>query len=108
MKKQEKYGEEEFEYNGCSVIYHKNVDKEGLNITKSKTQGTVNLATKLEYIKIDTDTKMNDLKLSLENGYKKISELSNKELDELILIYGQDVKNLENELIYKKSLLKNI
>lgn len=73
-----------------------------------KTQGTVNLANKLEYIKIDTDTKMNDLKLSLENGYKKISELSNKELDELILIYGQDVKNLENELIYKKSLLKNI
>lgn len=40
MKKQEKDGEEEFEYNGCSVIYHKNVDKEGLNITKSKKGNT--------------------------------------------------------------------
>ncbi|MCI9366180.1 MAG: hypothetical protein HFJ54_06560 [Clostridia bacterium] len=70
-----------------------------------KTQSTVSSTNKLEYIKIDTDAKMNDLKVSLENGYKKISELSNKELDELILIYKQDVKKLEDKLIYKKSLL---
>ena len=70
-----------------------------------KAQSTVSSTNKLEYIKIDTDIKMNDLKLSLENGDKKISELSNKELDELILIYKQDVKKLEDKLIYKKSLL---
>lgn len=68
-------------------------------------QNTVSLTNKLEYIKIDTDTKINNLKVSIENGYKKITELSNKELDELILIYKKDIKNLENKLIYMKSLL---
>ena len=69
------------------------------------TQNPITSTNKLEYVKIDTDTKINDLKVSIENGYKKIADLSNKELDELILIYKEDIKNLEDKLIYKKSLL---
>ena len=54
----------------------------------------------LDYIK--TDTTISDLKRSLENGYKKISQLSDDEINRLIPIYEEEIRVLEEKLGYNK------
>ena len=67
----------------------------------SNVNKTIN---KLDYIKVDT--RINDLKMALDNGIKNIFQLSAKEIDKLIPLYEEEIKNIEKKIEYKKSVLQ--